>query len=399
MEALRRNGMTDLPLSDVDVGQPQDIIDGQARSGDDNATPAVSVQNISQSKGSESIASNPSAPVSRNATGRSPKSRKSVSFAKDTKIGGASTPQPRSMKGMKDKINQAKTPQLNDDGITQDPVVDSEKPGTILHGEEDATFNPVIPTNEAPEDAALRQDMIQYNMGEVGAIVAELDFDEDETTNSDDESGGEDYDGSSVEDEEDQFGRTRRRVLTNGYLAEMQKLQERLKNIGPLSTRGDVPLANSGDLNLEHSQNAVSNDSPQLPSPLAKKEVRFANELDIQDAHTKATTNPLLSASHASKPPDVHRKPTHTPKVIERPFMTSTSSSKPNEPDEYDPALIHQEVMTEYHRMRNHVIQRQGGFNARDEDEESGEVPLTEAEGGPRKLSRFKAARLGKLGA
>ena len=65
------------------------------------------------------------------------------------------------------------------------------------------------------------------------------------------------------------------------------------------------------------------------------------------------------------------------------------------EPDEFDPALLSQEVATEYHKMRNRMIQRQGGFLKNDEDE-SGIVPLDEEEGGPKKVSRFKAARLAR---
>ena len=63
------------------------------------------------------------------------------------------------------------------------------------------------------------------------------------------------------------------------------------------------------------------------------------------------------------------------------------------EPDEMDPQLLHQEVATEYHRMRNRMIQRQGGFMM---EEESKIIPLTEEEGGPKKVSRFKAARLAR---
>lgn len=63
------------------------------------------------------------------------------------------------------------------------------------------------------------------------------------------------------------------------------------------------------------------------------------------------------------------------------------------EPDELDPQLLHQEVVTEYHKARNRMIHRQGGFL---QEEESEIVPLTEEEGGPKKMSRFKAARLAK---
>lgn len=63
------------------------------------------------------------------------------------------------------------------------------------------------------------------------------------------------------------------------------------------------------------------------------------------------------------------------------------------EPDEFDATLLHQEAAVEYHRMRNRMIQKQGGFVV--EEEEAIEYPEDEGTGGKR-LSRFKAARLGK---
>ena len=78
------------------------------------------------------------------------------------------------------------------------------------------------------------------------------------------------------------------------------------------------------------------------------------------------------------------------PTIVERETTTNTS---PVEPDEFDPHLLHQEVATEYHKMRNRMIQKQGGFMKEDESEI---VPFTEEEGGPKKVSRFKAARLAR---
>ena len=63
------------------------------------------------------------------------------------------------------------------------------------------------------------------------------------------------------------------------------------------------------------------------------------------------------------------------------------------EPDAFDATLLHQEAAVEYHRMRNRMIQKQGGFVA--EKEEAIEYPEDEDAGG-RRVSRFKAARLGR---
>ncbi|TKA61011.1 hypothetical protein B0A49_10971 [Cryomyces minteri] len=78
--------------------------------------------------------------------------------------------------------------------------------------------------------------------------------------------------------------------------------------------------------------------------------------------------------------------------LIER----SVPSDSVTAPDEngLDPALLQQEVATEYHRLRNRMIQRQGGFVATEEDESQGPL-MEERDGKVKKVSRFKAARLG----
>lgn len=67
--------------------------------------------------------------------------------------------------------------------------------------------------------------------------------------------------------------------------------------------------------------------------------------------------------------------------------------SEVKEPDEFDAALLHQEAAVEYNRMRNRMIQKEGGFVK--EREAPIEYPEDVDEGGKR-LSRFKAARLAR---
>ncbi|KAM7222569.1 Prefoldin subunit domain containing protein [Rhypophila decipiens] len=75
--------------------------------------------------------------------------------------------------------------------------------------------------------------------------------------------------------------------------------------------------------------------------------------------------------------------------VIERNPTAPTSQ----EVDDLDDSLVYQAAATEYHRLRNQMIQKQGGFMKQPEKEI---IPLDEEEGGPRRVSKFKAARLGK---
>lgn len=80
--------------------------------------------------------------------------------------------------------------------------------------------------------------------------------------------------------------------------------------------------------------------------------------------------------------------------IIERPpKMTYT---EPREPDELDTAFLHREVTDAYSIARNRMIQRNGGYLQEDESEI---VPIEDEEDcGRPKISRFRAARLAKLG-
>lgn len=249
------------------------------------------------------------------------------------------------------------------------------------------THEPVIPSNESPEDAALRRQMLQYNMDEVGAVVAELNLDEDDEF-SDDHSEEDPDDTSSVDEDEDPFGRTKRRVLNNDYLAEMEALQKKMTNVGPDPAKGVIPDSN-GLIQEDKSPNdRLINDATKLLKPGRKKSVSFADSLNIQEAPPPTPTKPFPQ-------PHPTPKPTSNPiltSIIERPPTNPTTVP---EPDEYNPSLLQKEVSTSYHKMRNHMIQRQGGFTSR--NDERAEVPLSEAEGGPKKVSRFKAARLGRV--
>jgi unconventional prefoldin RPB5 interactor 1 len=299
--------------------------------------------------------------------------------------------------------------------------------------------SPVIPENESVEDAALRKEMLQYGMSEVGAVVAELDMEEgSDLTDGDAYS---DYDASSTDEDEDEFGRSTRQVVDDEMRQRMIELEEKLglrmmQNVGP------NPPINLG----QH----VTSESPDTVEAIkvsetvkAKKGVRFAEKLDIAETLPATTTfesktkvpskSPLrdiVERSPSTK--EAEAAPPATPKLsrfkssrgakspaqytdeISQPqtnFILAettnkplaetivereTSASIPLEPDELDPALLHQEVVTEYHRMRNRMIQKQGGFMKDPDLDEQGIIQLTEEEGGPKKMSRFKAARLAR---
>ncbi|KAK2623727.1 hypothetical protein QTJ16_006908 [Diplocarpon rosae] len=337
---------------------------------------------------------------------------------------------------------------------------------------------PTIPTNEAPKDAALRREMLQYGISEVGAVVAELDIEEGSDWTDDG------YDDTSSIDDEDAFGRSTGRLVNDKLRQEMLELEERLgiramQNVGRETDKYNVVDEGIGRI-IVNSQTTTScndadhvSDSESIMSsslPSTKKSVRFSEELDISPVAKPLNTSPPTKKQRSAAPvcdiiernaptrigdpvpqkklsqfksaraasPNVLNDPLVSPRneqnkslslhpatslapkpfsapiafrptegpnrtvptgpegkilapmIVERDIPTSASTV---EPDDLDPQLLHQEVATDYHKMRNKMIQRQGGFL---KEEESEIVPFTEEEGGPKKVSRFKAARLSR---
>lgn len=423
--------------------------------------------------------------------GRPPTRRKkSVTFAADTKDAESIVADTKPSSEVHVDENQAARPAKRI--YTTDHVLDETSESI-----EADDLPPFIPTDESLEDAALRRQMLQYSMNEIGSVVAEIDLDESgsQTSYSSDEDRDEQY-TSSADEEEDAFGRTARRVLSDDYLRDMQELERKLnakvmQNVGPSMLE-----------NLDGLEQPISDESPfqelltsSTRAP-GKKGVRFADELDNSPPPNKkpthvSTSGPTAPPAHeaviertapsgeatpaptnakkasrfkssrtaavatsndrkpssssdptnvaANGPPsgDIRaRKPLAVSPVLQqtpafeskpKPFSgpiafadedrtrqvpqgpvgkpvaetlierpTTRDGASVPEPDEFDPALMHQEVAVEYHKMRNRMVQRDGGFMPAAAEEER--VPLTEEEGGERKVSRFKAARLAKLG-
>lgn len=388
---------------------------------------------------------------------------------------------PNTQKNKRQRIKQSHGTNGGNHSFPQDSKSISSKPAVNtpspeLKNEEKSAkpFSATIPTDETAEDAALRRQMIQYNMAEVGAVVAEIVLDEDDSdgwTDDDDHDAWTDDDElneSSAEEDEDQYGRTKRRVVGEDYRREMLALEEKLnvksiRNIGPGGNTSLIPRKGP-----EHDSKVNSIIDEDGASPKRKsspiKEVRFA-DLQIQDdashKHPSASssnvqTSPLPvppSTKKASisrfKAERINSPPLTTPKpptsiiassILERPYnpippsstpppMTPkattseiiserpynpTPSSHPAPPSTEDPALVHQQLTTEYHRLRNRMIYRQGGFLADDDKEEEVAVEVvgenadederdarlgqphqdSRNQGGTKKMSRFRAARL-----
>ncbi|PUU79873.1 Prefoldin subunit-domain-containing protein [Tuber borchii] len=381
-----------------------------------------------------------------------------------------------------------KTPAENElDGVKPISSKDGEGGGFVrvlddpVLKEED--FVKEVPT-DSPEEAEMRKQMLNYNLQEIGAVVAEINLEEEGIYYGHEDDLNEETDELDSEDE-DRYGRTATRVITPEYQKEMEDLARKIKE------RGEAARAAEAKMREEDSQQRKDEAKAQKPKP-KKKGVRFAPEPEISpapplmpdlpvppSAHNTEDALPLLvdllamdamrrsgvapgsTAPAKEKGPSIFKSEKAkvqnekvaevyervvpvsvlSSNVMERsaddgsasfeppisrsrnvsrfkaamaaprdddadhddvsPPKTSTNSSvierevsesiPVQPPDELDPSTHRAEVAVEYHRLRNKMIQQQGGFV--ESEEEMAKVPLDD-DGETRKVSRFKAARM-----
>ncbi|KAK5631591.1 hypothetical protein RRF57_007305 [Xylaria bambusicola] len=419
LEALEKAGIKELP------SDPH----GLASTATKNTSGSIGVASSKPSNSSQQ--SKPRGKLSAEASSpRQPLRKKSVAFAEDTKEAEEDKPN-STVQRIEALYRQAKD-------------------------QENIISDPIMPADESPEDAELREDMIRYNketmMYEMAPIVAELALEE----GSDDDDWS--YDDSEEDDDEDQWGRSTSGVVDDEYKRQMLELKERLsrrtfgepkatgneeddefdEGIGRIAIRheGSGSVANGSDLS------PADSDAPTRPAHLgdARKSVKFASELNIAEPSASSQPKPTQlpevdplsdvverrSSGTSNNAPASSRKPSrfrkertssvpvpqvspiapetpsdtikYAPSGPEGQTLSSTilehePSGTIKEPDELDANFLHQQVTEEYYKMRNRMIGRQGGFLKENTDPIQ---PLEEEEGGPKRVSRFKAARLAK---
>lgn len=129
---------------------------------------------------------------------------------------------------------------------------------------------------------------------------------------------------------------------------------------------------------------ATTSASPSLPTPTAPAKLsRFKQSRAAQDDDSTS------GASAPNPPPGIPMADT----LLER----SPAAAKAPDPDGYDPLLARRELAADYYRRRNDMVREQGGFKGtKEEDEDKGELMEEGDDGRVKKVSRFRAARLGK---
>ncbi|KAJ2968822.1 hypothetical protein NUW58_g10134 [Xylaria curta] len=421
LQALERAGIKELPSGSH---EPVSFIASDTQ----KSAATVPSSHVDTKEQSQSIGEN----TAEASQARKTQKKKSVTFTEDTKEADEEKPS-STVQRLEELYRQAR----NQENLISDPV---------------------MPADESPEDAALREDMILYNketmMYEMAPIVAELKLEEE---SSDDDDWNYDDDD---EDDEDEWGRSTSGVVDDEYRRQMLELKERLSK----QTFGEEKALNEdeddeysegiGRITVRHERPASAqsgSDSPAAKGDVAdstskneaKKSVRFAPNLDIAEPSPPAAQLEPPSAQHSEVEPFsdiVERNPLGankttatsgrkvskfrkeringdstteaTPIIPEKPtdhtryapsgpegqtLASTVLEHKPSgeikEPDELDANLLHQQVTEEYYKMRNKMIGRQGGFLKENTDAIQ---PLEEEEGGPKRVSRFKAARLAK---
>ncbi|OAT03885.1 hypothetical protein BDBG_00549 [Blastomyces gilchristii SLH14081] len=166
----------------------------------------------------------------------------------------------------------------------------------------DATAD--IDIDEPPEDAALRREMLQYSLEEVGAVVAELELDESGSEFSIED----EYYVMSDEDdeEEDEYGRSTRRMIDDDYRRQMVELEKKLnarslENVGPDTS--SLPPEIREEMDAPTSTKVVPN-TGSGKVPKKKKKVAFADALDLAP-DPAALTPPAPIKEHRVESPSV----------------------------------------------------------------------------------------------
>ncbi|KAI0137649.1 Prefoldin subunit-domain-containing protein [Hypoxylon sp. NC0597] len=132
-----------------------------------------------------------------------------------------------------------------------------------------------------------------------------------------------------------------------------------------------------------------------ITTPSSKKVSRFRKARSSEPSLIKAPLA-LDGTPIAPDKPDMNGKPTPSGpegRTLANSVLEHEPSLKAKEPDEFDANLLQKQATEEYYKLRNKLVYRQGGFMKEDE---SPIQPLDEEEGGPKRMSRFKAARLAK---
>ncbi|GKZ25591.1 hypothetical protein AbraIFM66951_002979 [Aspergillus brasiliensis] len=179
---------------------------------------------------------------------------------------------------------------------------------------------------------------------------------------------------------------------------------ERTEPAGKEPVQNDAPKKVSRFKSARKTNNAIEDATASTTQPRntsGPAEPRSA--LRKTEASTTGPSLPLFPAKPAEPKPfsqpisDILEREDPTPRGPEGKILADTLVERETpagpavapEPDEVDEQLHKKEIATEFYRIRNRMIQQNGGFVG----EEPAIVPI-ETEDAPKRVSRFKSARM-----
>jgi unconventional prefoldin RPB5 interactor 1 len=212
----------------------------------------------------------------------------------------------------------------NGNDVSQEDELDLSQPLSLVTPE-DRNQPPVTDVDEPADEATLRREMLEYGIHEVGAIVAELELDEDgsEFSISDDE-----YDLGTEEEDEDEYGRSHL-VLSEEYHRQMRELEAKLNARGMTNLGKDTQtFPEEVRQEIENSATEPSQDNGEIDSSAKgkkpKKKVAFADDLDIAPTAASATAE--------KKAPPPKPKPQASVQVLSDAIVERTEQPKEPRP-------------------------------------------------------------------
>ncbi|GLI77404.1 hypothetical protein PoHVEF18_005694 [Penicillium ochrochloron] len=219
---------------------------------------------------------------------------------------------------------------MNTKDLSQEDELDLSQPVSLVTPE-DRNQPPVTDIDEPADEATLRREMLEYGIHEVGAIVAELELDEDgsEFSISDEE-----YDVGTEEEDEDEYGRSHL-VLSDEYHRQMRELEAKLNARGMTNLGKDTQtfpeevrqeIENSATEPTQETEPAQEDGEidASVKGKKPKKKVAFADDLDIAPA--------AASAAAEKKAPPPKPKPQASVQVLSDSIVERTEQSKEPRP-------------------------------------------------------------------
>ncbi|RPA97371.1 hypothetical protein L873DRAFT_1691182 [Choiromyces venosus 120613-1] len=244
-------------------------------------------------------------------------------------------------------------------------------------------------STDSPEEAEMRKQMLNYNLREIGAVVAEINLEEEGIYYGHENDSDEETDELDTEDE-DRYGRTATRVITPEYQKEMEDLARKIKE------RGEAARAAEAKMREEESQQRKDEAKTQKPKP-KKKGVRFAAEPEISPAPPPMPDLPDLPV-----PPSAHNTEDALPLLVDLLAMDAMRKSgmvtgNPAPVKEKGPSIFKSEKTKAQNERMGEVRERVVPASVISSDvmersTDDGSASFEPPTSRPRKMSRFKAA-------